>query len=329
MATAGWIATTVNFTWPLAFAMFALLTVKRLWEGVHIPAYRWALYIVAVLYASDAEQALMVLIVIIAVLVVYQVYKKAAKSLQYKTALYSTMIFLAARLIFTLTAPGNHVRLHTDHYLVPGFANLSLWQKLTLSFELTAMHYIFFTLALFPFFALFLCIVVWKSHKNIIKRTIAAIPLGISLVLSAGMAVNAVLFAWDNLEHYEGWFIDAFIVISIPGWSGSTLLFMLFFICLLYTLYLSCLKATDRWLLIGIMLLGIMSQLILGLSQSLYGSALRTFIYAAFAIIICAVYLYENGAKMYLNKGMKVLLGIACFINIAITFAIGIVRMTV
>ena len=93
MSTAGWIATTTNFTWPLSFGLFALLTIKRLWEGVQLPAYRWALFVVAFLYASDAEQQLMILFLILSVLAIHQLYTKALSPNQYRTTVLIGLIF--------------------------------------------------------------------------------------------------------------------------------------------------------------------------------------------------------------------------------------------
>jgi hypothetical protein len=328
MATAGWIATTTNFTWPLAAGMFILLTLKRTWEGVRLPAYRWILSGIAFLYATDAEQSLMILVIVFTALIAHQLYTKANTPQQYRIFLFTSFFLLIARLIFTLTAPGNHVRRLSGHYTVPGFLEYSLGQQLTLSFELTAMHYIHFTLALFPFFSLLLVLAVWGLHKSVLKRLISVVPFLISVIFTCITVVNALIFARDNLTDYEGWFLDGFIMMSIPSWSGSNLLFIFFFMCLLYTLYLSQKNILDSCRVIGIMVIGFLSQLMLGISPSLYGSALRTFVYTSFAIIICAVYVYENSARAYLKKWMKVLLASMCCINFAITLVIGIVRMT-
>ena len=327
MATAGWISTTTNFTWPLAFGLFALLTIKRLWEGVRLSAYRWALFVVAVLYSSDAEQALMILFLVFAVLAMHLVYIRGTAPLQYRNTIFCVLSFLIVRLIFTLTAPGNYVRRLAGHYTVPEFEGYSIWQIGLLSFELTIIHYVQFTLALFPLFAIFLMIIVWNQHKNPFKRGISAIPLAISTIMSANMAVDALRFASQYLDQYKGQFLDGFILMSIPSWTGSNFLFILFFASLLYTLYLSCSNNIDRCRIIGIMTLGFSSQLVLGLSSSLYGSALRTFIYACFAIIACALILYENGAKAYIGRTSKILLAMACCANFVITFIVSIVRM--
>ena len=200
---------------------------------------------------------------------------------------------------------------------------------MTLGFELTAMHYLQFTLALFPFFALMLLIVVWHLHKNPFKRAMAMIPLAISITMTVVTAFNALIFATQNLSQYEGLFLDAFILMTIPSWPGSNLLFLLFFFNLLYVLHLSCTNIINSSRLIGIMTLGFLSQFVLSLSPSLYGSALRTFIYASFAIIICALLLYESGAKEYIGRKTKILLAIVAFTNVVLTFAISIVRMLI
>ena len=93
MDTAGWIATTTNFTWPMSLGMFALLTFKRIYEGVRLPIYRWILFVIALLYASDAEQMVMILLIIFAVLTIYQVHLKPTTPLQYRIALFGGLVF--------------------------------------------------------------------------------------------------------------------------------------------------------------------------------------------------------------------------------------------
>jgi hypothetical protein len=329
MATAGWIATTTNFVWSLSLGMFALLTLKRAYEGVRLPIYRWVFFGLAMLYASDAEQNAMILFIVFFLLAAWLIYAKPATPLQYRVSLFGGLAFLTARLIFTLTTPGNHVRRLLGHYTVPGFEDFSIWHRFSLSFELTAVHYTQFTLALFPFFALFLLITVWRLHKSVFKRAIAAIPLVISMVLSGLMGINALIFARDNLAGYEGWFLDAFVLETLPDWPGSAIVFVAFFISLVYALWLSFERKKDSGLAIGIMAIGFISQIIMGFSPSLYGSAFRSFIYASFAIIICALLMYESGAKAYFGKWIKILLISACSANVAVTFAIGVIRYAV
>ena len=327
MATAGWIATTTNFTFPLALGTFALLTLKRIREGVNISIPRYIFYIIAILYSTDAEQGVMILFVVFTTLTALQLYNKSVFPLKYKITLYCSLLYSVARLVFTLTTPGNSVRALAGHWQVPEFAEYSLFQRILLGFELTAMHYTTFTIMLFPLFSLFLIIIVWHKHRVIHKRIIAAIPFVISVFLSALTAINAVQFARANLAYMDGQFLNTFIMITIPNWTGSNFIFLLFFICLFYTLYLSCSNFKESCFVIGVMLLGVLSQLVLGLSPSLYGSAFRTFIYASFAMIACATYLYDRGASAYIGKLTKVFIMIACMVNIIITFAISIVRM--
>ena len=185
MATAGWIASTTNFTWPLAFGMFVFLTLKLLWKDENLPIYHWILFVLALLYASDAEQKLMILIIVFTLLSAYQLYAKPNKTVHYKRTLYIGLAFLVVRLIFTLTAPGNHARRLAGHFTTPGFEYYSLWEQMLLSFELSVILYSQLTIVLFPFFALLLLIIVWNIHTSIYKRVIAVVPLAISITLSA------------------------------------------------------------------------------------------------------------------------------------------------
>ena len=118
-------------------------------------------------------------------------------------------------------------------------------------------------------------------------------------------------------------------MLIIPDWPGRYILYLVFYICLIYTLYISCKNSTDRLTVIGIMALGFLSQLVMGLSPTLYESSLRTFVYASFAIIVCALYLFENGAKAYVGTFTKIILIIACVASFSLTFAIGFIRMMI
>ena len=239
MLTAGWIATTTNYTWPLFFGMFALLHMKRLYQKAELRTYRWVLFVVAGLYASDAEQMLMILFIVFSALAIRELQNTQTSNLRYRRTVFCGWVFLAARVIFTATTPGNHARQATGHHTVPNFAEYSIWERLRMAFELTGMHYTVFTAFLFPVFAIFLLIIVWNLYENPLKRAVAAMPLVISLIFSIEAAVSLVEFLRKNLaNHLEMRFLDELVLAVIPTWTGSNVLFLVFFICLFYIVHL-------------------------------------------------------------------------------------------
>jgi len=330
LGTAGWIATTVNFSWPLAFGMFALLTLKRLREGRKLPTYRLALTVLAFLYATDAEQMVMILLFVFSVLAIHLIYTCSSGNSPpgiYKKSITLGIVILIVRIIFTLSAPGNHMRLMTEMSRLPGFEEFNIFQKLVLGFEVTITSYAVFTLALFPFFALFLLLIIWKKHKNILIRMAALIPFATGIILSAIIGIDAVRSVSEILSSdTESGFILIFFTM-IPNWRGMFFIYVLFFACLLFSVYMACDNHKDRFFLIGIILLGFASQMALGFSPSIYASSLRTFIYASFSIIICALYLYERNTIL-ISLRTKILLTSACAVNYGITLAIGILRFS-
>ena len=61
LRTAGWIATSVNYSWPLALGVFSLHGTARTFRGQKTSVYMWILYSLAALYAANMEQMAAVL----------------------------------------------------------------------------------------------------------------------------------------------------------------------------------------------------------------------------------------------------------------------------
>ena len=325
MATAGWIATTTGFLWPLSLGVYCFAFFKRLYSGARI-TWEYALFIPALLYATDAEQAALILFLVFLYLTAREFFKNSDNKI-YRTTLFVSLIFSGARVIFHLVTPGNAVRATSLHYTLPNFNEYSLITRLALGFELSALHYLQFTVLLFPFFSLFLFLYIFNSHKETYKKIIAAFPLGLSLVYSIRVAFITLNNAPALIRDYSGNVADAIIMASIPrnfGFWFYIFLYALFFAALFYSLYLT----KPKYLCCGIMGLGFFSQLILGLANSMYGSALRTFIYASFAMIICVLIIYNNGGEEIFAKSkfLKISMGLFLFANVLITYSIAFIR---
>ena len=56
MRTAGWIATTMNYIWPLSLGLYALISIKRILHGEPMKIYHYVLSVLALLYAANHEQ---------------------------------------------------------------------------------------------------------------------------------------------------------------------------------------------------------------------------------------------------------------------------------
>ena len=62
MNSAGWAATTVNYMWPLATCLYALIPIRKIWDGEKIKFWEYPLYIIATLFSANQEQACCILV---------------------------------------------------------------------------------------------------------------------------------------------------------------------------------------------------------------------------------------------------------------------------
>ena len=61
MNSAGWAATTVNYMWPLATCLFALIPIRKIWDGEKIKIWEYFLYTIALIFAGNQEQTCSIL----------------------------------------------------------------------------------------------------------------------------------------------------------------------------------------------------------------------------------------------------------------------------
>lgn len=76
MASAGWIATSLNYLWPLTFGLFAFIPIKKYFEREKISVFEYPFYIAALIYAANAEQMSAVVFAVYGSFFVYQLYQK-------------------------------------------------------------------------------------------------------------------------------------------------------------------------------------------------------------------------------------------------------------
>ena len=104
MNSAGWIATTMNYSWPLAFGLFSMIPIKKILFDEKIKSFEYILYILAILFALNQEQMCAIVLSVYLVFTVYLVLKRRPNLFMIIQSLLSI-----ASIIFILTCPGNYV----------------------------------------------------------------------------------------------------------------------------------------------------------------------------------------------------------------------------
>lgn len=286
MNSAGWIATTVNYLWPLALGLIALYPLRKIADGEKLRGYEYAVYSICLLFAANAEQMCAILLAIYAVFAVMMLVKK-------KISVY-VLIQLALcilSLVYILACPGNEGREAAEAAKwYPGYPALSLPEKAGLGVLATLKD--LFLMQYIPMFAfaLVLCILVWQKQKSAGPRVVSLIPLAcippmaaIRLLGSHGCPELHALFSNDN------WF-SASSAVTLP-----LLLVMLVTIAaIVASLCLLFGKSKKALIAIGILALGFASKAAVGLSPTVWASGERTALFLIVSFIACTAWLLNE-----------------------------------
>lgn len=125
--SAGWIATTLNYSWVAYLGLFAIVPIKKIMTNEKIAWYEYILYFCAMIYAVNQEQMCLILLIVFFSFMCYGFY--SIKKLNW-FLLVGFLISLSS-LVFALTCPGNANRniLEIKKWF-PDYININLFRKL-------------------------------------------------------------------------------------------------------------------------------------------------------------------------------------------------------
>ena len=290
--TAGWIATTVTYLYPVLLLTIGLCLIIdfRQW-------YYNLLGMLLLLIAFNNEQLLvMSLVVALTMLVYYFLHnKKLLKTIKLK--LFSIGLPLLANFMIVATCPGNSARkiAETKHWF-PQFANLTILEKFDIGLSTTIQHYLFFgTIALIVLMLTFIMI-----DKG--KDDLATISLIVLLILLS--CVNNLKNNPGLLAHQTGLLNSSFKL-----FIGQYGLAIFIFATVVYHLYKLSKHKMLLWLELSILFGGLLSRIALGFSPTNYASSTRTFTFMTIGIlVVIALLLFDNWDSRINKTLFKVLL---------------------
>ena len=290
--SAGWIATTTNYLWPLSLGMYVFTLLKKNLNSVKIKWYKTILYIFATLYATNQEQMAAIIFGIYTLYFLYNILIKKTKSFLNTTTIIIYLISIVS-LAFILTCPGNQVRsIQETEKWYPEYADYGMISKIELGITSMMKYLIIDGKGFFIAFSLTILCFVLKTNKNIISIILGIVPLiGATLTnLLSGVLTNLFPEINNLLELYSK---DELIInannntqlgIYIP-----MILYLLILISIVIDLYL-IFKNTDKGrLAILIFMAGLASRLIIGFSPTVFASAERTSVFFYYSLIMIDV----------------------------------------
>ena len=183
------LATTLNYSWPLLGLLggvyYILLSAKR-----ELSRFEIGLGNIALLFSANLEQGVMILLGFLIVYDLIYFIKKVRINVFFKIS----HVIVILDFLYIVLCPGNRQRSISEESNFPQFAELSVLDKCEMGMSSTLYHFIYNLEPLFLIFALCLLMAVFELKKDIIFRTIAAVPLFVSTVFCIFKSELYVIF---------------------------------------------------------------------------------------------------------------------------------------
>lgn len=295
MSSAGWIATTLNYLWPLSFGMYTFISIKKVLNDEKISVFQKITMFLSCLYASNQEQMCALLFGFFTIFIIYLFVKK-------KKNLFIFILYfiILASLIMILTCPGNSVRaIKETATWYPQFENFNIVQKSILSLCSTTMMNIRYLNLLLCCYSLIMIFVSFKNKKSFSVKCL-------SIVLFVFVSLGLLNYLQTKFGIFEGLsFLKYFNLFTVNIDTISIYIKDQLFIIVISILYLVSLVLTplliidknNRPFIFILLIAGIASRFIMGFSPTVFASGMRTFIFFDFALLICIIYTLKEVNK--------------------------------
>ena len=318
--TAGWIATTTNYIWPLALGMFALTGVSFVLQEKKVPLPLFLLSLPAMLYAANAEQMCAVICGICFIGILYCIFF-AKRNVSTWWQLIVWLLFGVAQLVFILRCPGNSVRTTEEiRQCMPNYKNYNLIDKAQLGFVDTVHHMISSENLLFLMFAVILMILVFLKTKELLFRLAGVLPVMWTVLLT---------FFGDAFERNFVKLSSLFNLNDIVNGSNyqlaysylPLLAYALVLLCVLVSVSMISTSWTEFLGYVCLLGIGFASRVIMGFTPTIFVSQERTFLYLYVAIIAAIVFMVQRNITVLLahkNIAETLKIATACILVLSI-----------
>ncbi|MCR5272116.1 MAG: hypothetical protein K6E13_03935 [Lachnospiraceae bacterium] len=314
MSSAGWVASLMNYMWPLAFGAFVMGTAVDGIRGEKVSPIRITLSFPALIYAANMEQmsALLLAFYILAI-----AYEFIVKNKRPHILLWIGFIIVICELIFIVTCPGNAVRATEEISMgdMTTYGMYSFIDKLLAGLDHALKTFVNTNVLLIAFS--FVCALIFiVCFNSPVFAVLAVVP--IPFVLAKGSKILSPLYKLiSNGDLRTG--IHNF---NRPGAYIVPFMWVMFILCIEVVIIKLSTSNLEAFILSMVMLGGFASKVIIGFSPSLTSSGSRTQIYLQFAFAFLTVYFakkYEDKLKgnpavinvLYTGVGLLAVMGVA------------------
>ena len=282
MASAGWTATTVGYLWTFATGLICFIPISNmLYDKEKTISKKFIpLYLLLFIFATDSEQFLLIAGFLITLLIFY---KRIIKKEKINSYVYALFILSVIKGIFILLCPGNEARkLSEIKTYFPTFNELSIFNKFSMGINFTIRSLYKHPIVIYLVVSS-LCLLTY--FKKVKKYKIISTLMSIFILIFVAV-INLLTIVKKVESPFE--IVNANILITL----FSVMLLTMFFILI----YIN--KASLKIWTIITLLAGIISQLAISFTPTIYASGSRTASFLYFSLIILAIDIASN----FINK---------------------------
>ncbi len=292
---AGFIATTVNYLWPVTMGLLCLLPFRKKLDNRKIYWWEMILLVPCLLYATNMQQMAVTLVLLLGTANVYLLMKK--KFSPYVMFQFLVTICCSVYSYIINTVGDNPRMLRETGRYFPEFGSLNLFEKIELGFSST-----FYCLTMkacfawvgFIAFLIILAVFVYKKSKKVTDRAIVTFPVVFSLwgiiqdVCSEGFGYIKQYIPGDLQNYKMNKAVYSFEPIS-------DIFFVIVILCILYSLYVVIRDKKQCLISCAAFFVGTGTRMIMGFSPTVWASGYRTFYIMFLSLIVVSFFVINRG----------------------------------
>ena len=302
LVDAGFIATTVNYLWPVTCGLLCLIPLQRECRGGYTKWYAYVCCIPLLFYAVNMEQMCVILTVLF---VGGFLYLCTQKKLSLYAGLQALLCLASLYYTYYLNCVGDGSRMEREiSRYFPSFLQLSVWNKVELGFSSTfyclTMDAAYASVA-FLVFTLFLAVAVFRKSSKISFRITAIFPPAFTVffVISGLLPAKAVPF----LSYVTGGMHQYLVAKATYSFAPlRDLLFIAVCICVLCSIGMLMCGKQARLTAFVTLAAGLGSRMMMGFSPTIWASGYRTFHIMLLTFLFCAIMILNQNPQLFIRK---------------------------
>lgn len=297
LGTAGWVATSVNYTWPVALGILSLHGTAAVCRKETVTWWQWLIYVPSALFGANMEQMCAVLLAVNGCAVLWLLLNRYP----YQSLVFpgGGIVIAAAEFLFIMTCPGNAAR-KTQEIInwMPNFSGYNLIDKISLAFTDTMHHLVASENSMFLCYAILLAVLAWLKTEDVPARAAAVFPAAVNLLL-VGMAGTLKTYypsfwklmkksAWINAKNYYQ--MQQYL---------PTILYLLVIGGMIVAVVCICESRQELAAQMILLALALATRLVMGFTPTIYVSQERTFFFLYVLLAISAAGFILANEKLF------------------------------